>query len=486
MKKWNLFSLAWPIFVETALFMLLGFIDVFVMSKYDDLAASSVNTANQAISIVTIVFSVISGASAVLISQYLGAEKRESASRIAALSIVFNLLTGIVISAAFLFFSDPILSFIGAEGTVMKFASQYLSIVGGCIFLQAHMSAVAVIVRNHGLTKVTMYISLGMNIVNAGFDMVLVLGLFGMPRMGVAGAAVATMFSRIVGTVILTVYLFRKVEKPSVFRLLLPFPKKDFADMLKIGIPSAMESFLYNLSQLVITSMVLNYLTENELVTKTYVQNISMFFYIFAVAIGQASQIITGHYVGAGQYDLAYKKGFSAYGKALAFAVLLSGTGILLRRQLMQIFTDNPQVITLGCNILIFNILLELGRTTNIVVIANLRGAGDVYFPTVCAIFSMWVISVLGSYLLAVQMGLGIYGLWAAIAGDEVFRGILMVLRWKSGKWRSKSIIKNASSPPGEKVPGQCIFLINSGLKQQNIQEENAYECSSNNSSLKQ
>lgn len=440
LKKLNLFSLAWPIFIETALFMLLGFIDVFVMSQYDDLAASSVNTANQAVSIVTIVFSVISGASAVLISQYLGAQKRENASRIAALSIAFNLAAGIVISIAFMMFSRPILSVIGAEGNVMDFASQYLAVVGGSIFLQAHLSAVSVIIRNHGLTKVTMYISLAMNAVNAGLDVVLVPGLLGMPRLGVAGAAIATVFCRSIGAVVITVYLFRKVENPSVFRLLRPFPKSDLLDMLKIGIPSALESFLYNLSQLVITSIVLHFLSDTELVTKTYVQNISMFFYIFAVAIGQASQIITGHYVGAKDYDTAYKKGFSAYFRALLFAVILNGLGIIFRYQLMDIFTDDQNVINLGANIIIMNIFLELGRTTNIVVIADLRGAGDVMFPTACAIFSMWVISVLGSYLFAVVMGFGIYGLWAAISGDELFRGIMMVFRWKSGKWKTKGI----------------------------------------------
>ena len=79
MKKMKLFNLAWPIFIETALFMLLGFIDVFVLSKYNDLAASAVNTANQAVSIVTIVFTVISGASAVIISQCLGAKNKKGA-----------------------------------------------------------------------------------------------------------------------------------------------------------------------------------------------------------------------------------------------------------------------------------------------------------------------------------------------------------------------------------------------------------------------
>ena len=113
----------------------------------------------------------------------------------------------------------------------------------------------------------------------------------------------------------------------------------------------------------------------------------------------------------------------------------------------MGIFTDNAAVITLGANIIIFNIILEFGRTTNLVIIANLRGAGDVYFPTACAIFSNWLISVFGAFLLAVVCGFGIYGLWAALAADECIRGVLMIIRWKSGKWRTKGITVKAAVP---------------------------------------
>lgn len=442
MKKLKLFNLAWPIFIETALFMLLGFVDVFVLSRYDDLAASSVNTANQAVSIVTIVFTVISGASAVLISQYLGAGKKEEASRIAALSIFFNLVVGVIISVFLVLFSEEILIFIGAQGKILEFASEYLSVVGGFIFLQAVLSAMSVIIRNHGLTKISMYVTVGMNIVNTVLDVVFVLGLFGVPKMGVMGVAVATTFSRIVGTIILAIVLFTKVESISIFKLLRPFPWIDTKNIVKIGVPSALESFLYNLSQLVITSIVLNFLTDSELIAKTYVQNITMFFYIFAVSIGQASQIITGHLVGAGDMDNAYKSGLKAYRNSLIITMSACLIGVLLRVPLMGIFTDSAEVIKLGANILIINCFLEFGRTTNLVIIACLRGAGDVYFPTICAIFSMWLVSVAGTYLFAVVLNMGVYGLWIALALDEIIRGVLMIWRFRSGKWREKRIVK--------------------------------------------
>ena len=442
MKQLKLFNLAWPIFIETALFMLLGFVDVFVLSRYDDLAASAVGTANQAVSIVTIVFTVISGASAVLISQYLGAEKRGNASRIAALSLTINFIFGIVISLGLVLFNRQILSFIGAKGQLLELSGQYLSIVGGFIFLQAVLSNASVIIRNHGLTKITMYVTVGMNIVNTGLDVLFVLGLLGFPKLGVTGVAIATTFSRIAGMIVLGIVLFTKVEKPSIFKLLKPFPKGDLKDIFKIGIPSALETFLYNLSQLVITSLVLNFLTEAELITKTYVQNITMFFYLFAVAIAQASQIITGHLVGAKKTDEAYRRGFRSYSFALAIAAGICVIGVILRSQLMGIFTADEAVITMGANILLINTVLEFGRTTNLVLIACLRGSGDVYFPTFCAIFSNWLISVLGSYLLAVVFGMGIYGLWIALAADECIRGIMMILRWKSRKWKTKRVVK--------------------------------------------
>ncbi len=442
MKKLKLFNLAWPIFVETLLFMLLGFVDVFVLSKYNDLAASSVNTANQAISITTIVFTVISTASAVLISQYLGAKKRMEASRIAALSMTFHLIAGIIISAVYIIFSKQILSFIGAQGDVLEFSSQYLSVVGGFIFLQALLSSMSVIVRNHGKTQISMYVTLGMNIMNTALDVVFVLGLFGFPKMGVMGVAIATTFSRFVGVIVLGVVLFKKVEKISIFKLLKPFPKEDVKNIIKIGVPSAFETFLYNISQVVITAIVLNCLSDAELITKTYVQNITMFFYLFTVAISQASQIITGHLVGEGKFEEVKKRAYRSYLYALGITMSICIVGVIISPQLMSIFTKDPTVIAMGSTLLFINVFLEAGRTTNLVIIGCLRGAGDVYFPTICAVFSMMLVSTLGSYIFAVVCGWGIYGMWIAIASDEVLRGILMLFRWRSGKWRSKAITK--------------------------------------------
>ncbi len=440
-KKLTLFSLAWPIFIEVTLFMLLGFVDVMVLSRYNELAASAVSTANQVAGIFTILFTVISGASAVLISQMLGAKQREQASRIAAISIIFNIVFGIIISIVITVFSKELLLFIGADEAILDFASQYLQIVGSFLFVQAVLNSCSVIIRNHGKTIVSMVVTIIMNVINITFNIILVFGLIGFPELGIQGVAISTSLSRVVGVIILLIVLFKSVEKLSIFKLLKPFPVKQIKSLFKIGVPSAMESFNYNLSQLVVTSIILYNLSDNDLVAKTFVSSIAMFFYLFTVSVGQASQILVGHKVGAGEFDDAYKQGLKAFKIALIISITTSAIGILFRYSLMSIFTDDPAIIAIGAGLLMINIFVEMGRTSNIIIISSLRGAGDVVFPTIVAIFSMWGISTFGSYFLAITLNMGISGMWIAFALDECIRGVLMLWRWKKGKWRTKRLV---------------------------------------------
>lgn len=440
MKKMSLMSLSWPIFVETLLFMMLGFVDIFALSQYDDLASASVGTANQIAGICNLLFSVTTTASAIIIAQNLGANNRKKATQTSAMLIFVNFTLGLVVSAVLVIFNKPMLIALGAEGKVLEFGSEYLVIVGGLMFSQSLINSIDVVFRSHGYTKIPMYITVVINIINTVLDLVFVFGWFGMPVLGVRGVAIATSLSRVVGCIILAIIFFKKIEKFSMFKMLFPFPFKDFWEMLKIGVPAALETISYNISQLIVTSIALRFLSNNEYITRSYVQNITTFFYIFSLSIGQGTQILTSHRVGAGKYDEAYKGLWRSLFAGYALTAIICVGGVLFRHQLMDIFTDNAEVIMIGGWLIIMNVVLEFGRCTNLIVINSLRGAGDIYFPTGAAIFSTWILSTLGSYILVVVCGCGIYGMWIALAADECFRGVLMLIRWKSGKWHNKSL----------------------------------------------
>ena len=431
-RELDLLKLTWPILIETTLFMLLGFVDVFVLGRYDDLAAAGVNAANQAITIISVVFLVFSSAGGILISQHLGAGQRKQASRSAALSLLLHLFTGVLISIIVFRFRNPILRFIGVKDQVYEYAVQYLSLAGAFLFLKALLNSEGVTIRSHGKTRWTMLVAMGVNVLNIILDLILV------PGMGAKGAALATVICWCVSTVVLGFILFTKVESPKIFRLLSDHKIKELKLYLKLGLPSAAESFLYHMSQLIITSLVLHYLSETELIAKTYLSNITFLFYLFSASIGQAAQIVVGHLAGAKDFEGARKLGFRAFRLAIIVTAITSLLGILFRVPIISLFTSNPEVIQVASKLLIVNFLLELGRTTNLTIITCLRGAGDVMFPTLWAVFSNWVIGLGGSYVMAVTMGLGIFGLWFAMAFDECFRAVLMLIRWKSGRWERK------------------------------------------------
>ena len=123
---------------------------------------------------------------------------------------------------------------------------------------------------------------------------------------------------------------------------------------------------------------------------------------------------------------------------ATCFSVTFAMTG----RFIVHIFTDDTQMIELVVKLLIVDIFLEFGRVTNLVYGQALKTSGDAIFPVIIGAIFMYLFAVGGTYFLGIHMGLLAVGANIAMAGDECARAIGMVLRWKSGKWKSKSLIE--------------------------------------------
>ncbi len=398
-KRMNLFALTWPIFIENVLFMLLGFIDIFVLSRYNDVAASAVSAANQIISICNLVFSIISGATAILISQSLGAQKRESASQIAALSLLFSTVIGLVISALIALFHRPLLAALGAQGEILEYGCEYLLIVGGFIFTQSLLNSVTAILRSHGHTRISMYVTAIMNLLNAVLDTAFVLGLFGLPSLGVRGVAIATTLARVVGVAILCVMLFRHVEPLSIFFAAASFSRARRAKKnLLVGLPSAFESINYNVAQLVVTGIIFAFYPTAILSPRPIFPTLSSSFYVFSNSIAQGAQILVGYHMGNGEPDQADRVCMRSLRISLVISMAISIGALFIRRQLMMIFTNDPVIVQAGAALFFIDLFVEFGRTFNIVVINGLRGAGDTVYPSVVAVFSMWLVSTLGSF----------------------------------------------------------------------------------------
>ena len=440
-KEMNLFQLAWPIFVSNILGILLGFIDVFVLSKVSDLAASAISAACQITSICSLIFSVVCGATGILVAQYLGKQDREKASETTALCITTNVSLGVIISAIVIVFHNDFLVMLGVDGNLFEMASAYMGIMAWGIVLDAYQSSIGSVLYSHGETKISMYVSASMGILNLILDAIMVLGLFGCPRMEVRGAAYATMIVKIICALILSYVFFSRVESVRIFRKVAYTKFEDLKAIFRLGIPSVFDSVNYSITQLVITGIIFHHLGETDIIARTYLQNIAMFFQLFTNAIASATQIMVGHEIGAENYEKADKD--CKHG--LRISVLSTGVicivATLFSDQLFGIFTDNPEVIRIGFYLMIANIFVELGRAVNVIFVWCLRGAGDVSVPVLVAVICMWVIAVGGSWLSVEFTTLGMVGIWIIAGVDECVRGVIMCGRWMSKKWMKKRLV---------------------------------------------
>ncbi len=437
----QLTSLAGPIFVETLLVMMLGAVDTFMLSRHSDNSVAAVGVVNQLMNLVFLLFEVISLGTSILCSQYIGAKRRDKVIQVTGISIGFNLISGLVLSCVLLFCADDLLMMMGLRPDLMSEGLPYMRIVGGFAFLQAVSLSLSASLRSADKAKYPMYVSVVVNILNIIGNYTLIFGKFGMPALGVEGAAISTSFCRFVSVTILLIVLFRKHIPSFPKKLFTPFPWGELKNLLKIGIPSAGEHMSYSLSQVVIAYFI-NMISNEALATRTYIVNIVMFTYIFALSLSQGGAILIGHLVGMNKIKAAYTIGKRVMRFGVAMSVSLSLVTAVFGKSILSMLTSDPWIISTGAAILWVEIFLEHGRALNFFGVNSLRSAGDIYFPVILGIIVMWGVQVVGSYLLGISLGWGLIAMWAIFALDENIRGLVFVRRWNSFKWVGKGFLK--------------------------------------------
>lgn len=444
-KKLTLFALTWPIFIEVLLHMLMGNADILMLSQYSDDSVAAVGVANQILFMLIVMFGFIATGTTILVAQYLGSKKRETAAEVTVVSIGANLIFSVAISILVFFFSSKLLLLMDLPPELLTEADSYLKMVGIFSFVQALVITMGATIRSYGFTRDAMYVTIGMNIINVIGNYLFIFGPFGIPVLGVEGVAISTVTSRALGLIVITILLFKRIEEPLPFKKMFRLPVSHLKNLLKIGIPSAGEHLSYNTSQIVITYFIVMIGTE-ALTTKVYAQSLMMFIFLFSVAISQGTQIMIGHQIGAGKVEEAYKRCIKSLRLAILISILTAIPIAFFSDTLLGFFTDNPDIIALGGTLILFTVILEPGRSFNLVVINALRAAGDVRFPVYIGILSMWGVSVTVSYVLGIHFGFGLVGVWIAMILDEWLRGIIMLYRWKSRIWVTKSFVHEKAS----------------------------------------
>lgn len=430
----SLLALAWPIFVEQGLRVLIGTVDTLMVSHIGDDAVAGLSVANQIVMLFIISFAFIGIGSSVVITHHLGARDRQGADRIAATAIATNFWIGFAVSALVTLFSTPMLRLMQVPEGPLGYAKPFLALMGGTLFLESMNVSIAATLRAHTHTRDAMLVALGQNILNVIGNCLLLFGLFGCPRMGVVGVAISSAFSRVAACAALWILL--------AYRTHLRLRVKDFFTInidrirrvLHIGLPAAGENISYWLAFMVVTTFVAH-MGATQLATQTYALNINRWVILLDVSIGLGTEILIGHLIGAGEFERAYRELLRSL--KIAFTCAIAGMIVLSLAApwLIGAFTSTPAIILSGAVLIRLGMLLEPGRVFNVVVISSLRATGDARFPVVAGFICMWGLWVPLAWFLGLKLGLGLVGVWISMICDEWTRGLLMYHRWSRMKW---------------------------------------------------
>ena len=428
-----------PMIIEQFLALLVGMSDSIMVATVGEHAVSGVSLVDNIFILLIYLFAALATGGSVIMGQYLGQGNQEKANKAVNQLVLFTALFSLMITAGLYLTKDLILHnvFGDIEANVMEAAKTYLLIVSASIPFLALYNAGAAVFRTMGNAKVPMYLSMIMNTINVGGNAILIFVF----DMGVAGAAIATLVSRVISGVAITALLafpslLLHLERPFSFRLDFGMLKK----IAHIGIPNGLENGMFQLGKIMVLSIITSFGTAA--IAANAVSNIIATFQVLpGMSVGMAVITVCSRCIGAGDYDAAryYTKKIVKLVHILIIA--FSVTTLIALPGIMYLYNLSPDAMGFTKQIIWYHGICCMLFWPEAFTLANtLRAARDVKYCMILSIISMWVCRIGFSYILGVRFGMGVLGVWIAMTIDWLVRAVLFIIRYRGTKWYHGSI----------------------------------------------
>lgn len=433
----RLFRIAWPSIVETVLISMISFIDTMMVSTVGHEAVAAVGLTTQPRNIFYSVFVALNIGVTAVVSRRRGENNREAANRTLAQALSICFILGVILFTTSYFLSEPLLLFMGAMDDTIRLAIPYFRITMlGTVFTSFGLIINAAH-RGCGNAKISMVTNLTANTVNIFFNYFLINGVWFFPKLGVTGAAVATLIGNIVS---FCMSIYSVTIRPGYLHLqlknLFKLSKDVLAPITKVASGAAVEQLFVRIGFFAYAKLVASLGTESMATHQICMSVINLSFSI-GDGLGMASSALIGRSLGERRGDLSLVFGKATQRVGLLFGMFLTVFFIISRYGVVSLFTDVPSIIKLGADIMIIIAFISPAQISQVVFTGSLKGAGDTKFVAVSSLISIAIIRPLITYVLCYPIGMGLIGAWLSLALDQLLRLIIVGLRFASGKWKS-------------------------------------------------
>jgi len=435
----NFIKIAWPATAESVLIGLVNFIDSVMVSSIGHAAVAAVGLTGQPRLIFTAIFLALNIGITAIVSRRKGENRREDANRCLAQAISLCLILGITLVSAAFFFTEPLLRFAGAADDTIGMASTYFRFtMVGLLFTSISM-AINAAQRGAGNTRISMTTNMTANLVNCAFNALLINGLFFFPKLGVTGAAIATLMGNITACV-MSIYSVSHKDHFLYLRItaLFHFDRVNLGLIGRIASSAAIEQVFMRFGFFMTAKLVAD-LGTIDFATHTICMNICTLSFCFGDGLGVSASALVGQNLGKKRPDLSiiYGKSAQRIGFLLGICLFLLFTlgGGIMMQMFMTDEAEAAQIMYYGRICLIILAFISPAQISQVIYSGCVRGAGDTKFAAYSSLVSIALLRPLFTYLLCYVCQLGVIGAWFAIMVDQYTRLILMFYRFSSGKW---------------------------------------------------
>ncbi len=433
-------KIAWPALMESVLIGLVSFVDTVMVSTVGETAISAVGLTNQPRLLFYAVFLSMSIAVNAIVSRRFGENDRQRANQCLATVLPIAVIMCALATVIAFLVSRPLLLFAGAQEDTIDLAIPYFRI---CM-IGMNFTVISLIInaaqRGSGNTRISMTTNLCANVVNVIFNALLINGLFFFPKLGVTGAAIATMLGNFTSAVISVISVSRKDRflKLNVRDMLRRDPNQ-LRTVISIGSGSLVEQLFMRFGFFSYAKLVAE-LGTMEFATHQIVMSIITLSFTVGDGLGVASSALVGQNLGRKRPDISIIYGkigqrFGACISVLLVLIFTFGGGLLVR-----LFSDDTEVIRVGRHLLYIVAVTAPFQVAQVIYRGCLNGAGDTKYTAVVSFISIALVRPILTYILCYPLGLGVYGAWISLLIDQLTRFGFTTYRFSGSSWYKKKV----------------------------------------------
>ena len=420
---------------ESFLVALVGFIDTIMVSSLGTAAIAAVGLTTQPKFICLAVFLSLNVAVSALVARRRGQEEPEKANRVLVQAILITLGLTLIISTAAVVFADPIMRLAGtAEDTHEDAVAYFRIITGGMVFNTLTM-VINAAQRGAGNTRIAMKTNIAANAVNICFNYLLIGGNLGFPKLGIRGAAIATVLGTVVAcgmSIRSTLHRDRFISLRGHIRV--SFDRETMRAIANIGSSTLAEQLFLRIGFLTYSIIVAN-LGTTAFAAHQVGMNIMSISFSFGDGLSVASVALVGRSLGEQRRDLARIYGGICQKVGIFFSTVLAVIYLLFSRPIFLLFSSETDILSYGDMIMRLMVVIVFLQISQVVFTGCLRGAGDARYTALVSLISVAFVRPFSGWLLCYPIGLGLLGAWLGLAMDQLVRFLMTYVRFKKGKW---------------------------------------------------